>query len=221
MKVVITKEEFEKLDDLFKAEYKEADGAYVLNADGIDNHPDVKALKGAYEAVKDKKSDAAKQLEKLQAKIDADKKAAEEADLLAQKNYDELAKRKEEEAANSAAELAKLKEEILNGKIDSEAMKIATAINPKDATRQKFLAGEARKYVQNTDNGLALLNSDGTPTDQKTVIANLTKEFPFLASGNPAGGGGAPGNPTHQEHTEPPKTAGEAIKAAFSGVKSE
>ena len=201
MKVVITKEEFEKLNDDFKAEYKESDGSYILNADGIDNHPDVKALKGAYEATKGKKNDAATKLAELEAKIEADKKALEEATLLEQKKYDELSALKTEEAKKAKTALADLQAEVLNGKIDSRALKIATAINSKDAARQKFLATEAKKFVQNTDNGLALLNPDGTQTDEKTVIATLTKDFPFLAAGNPASGGdapggGSPGNPT-------------------------
>ena len=99
-------------------------------------------------------------------------------------------------------------------------MKIATAINSKDAARQKFLATEAKKFVQNTDNGLALQNPDGTPTDEKTVIETLTKDFPFLAAGNPASGGDAQGNSSHNQPSTPPKTANEAVTAAFSGVTS-
>lgn len=214
MKVVMTKEEFYALDPLFQAEYKEVDGSFVLNADGIDNHPDVKALKGAYTGEKDKRTAAAKRLEELETA----NKAAEEAALEEQNKYKELSELKAKEASDYATALEALRAEVLNGQIDSRASKIATAINATDAKRQKFLSNEAKKFIQNTDNGLALVNQDGTPTDEKSVIANLTKEFPFLASGNPASGGGAHGNQTTKAHTEQPKTVGEAVKAAFSGV---
>jgi nitrous oxide reductase len=214
MKVVITKEEFATLDPLFQAEYKEVDGSFVLNADGIDNHPDVKALKGAYTGEKDKRTAAAKRLEELEAA----KKLADEATLTEQQKFKELSELKAKEATDAATALEALRAEVLNGQIDSRASKIATAINATDAKRQKFLANEAKKFLQNTDNGLALVNPDGTPTDEKSVIASLTKDYPFLASGNPASGGDAQGNPSHQQPTTPPKTAGEAVSAAFSGV---
>lgn len=189
MKVVITKEEFAILDPLFQAEYKEVDGSFILNADGIDNHPDVKALKGAYTGEKDKRTAAAKRLEELEAA----KKAADEATLSEQQKFKELSDLKTTEAQKYADELKALKDQVLQKEIDGQALKIATAINSTDAKRQRFLADEARKYVKNTDNGLAFLNPDGTPTDQKSVIEKLTAEFPFLAASNPASGGGATG----------------------------
>lgn len=216
MKVVITKEEFDSLDPLFQAEYKESDGSFVLNADGIDNHPDVKALKGAYTGEKDKRAAAARRLEELEAA----KKAADEAILAEQGKYKELSEAKALEAKENADKLKALQYSVIQAEIEGKASKIATAINSTDAKRQKFLANEAKKFVQNTDNGLAFVNPDGTPTDEKTVIEILTKEYPFLAAGNPASGGDAQGNTSHKTHTTPPKTANEAVTAAFSGVTS-
>lgn len=214
MKVVITKEEHAALDPLFQAEYKETDGSFILNADGIDNHPDVKALKGAYTGEKDKRTAAAKRLEELEAA----KKLADEATLSEQQKFKELSDLKTTEAQKYADELKALKDQVTQKEIDSHATKIATAINATDAKRQKFLADEARKYVQNTENGISLLNTDGTPTDEKSIIAKLTTDFPFLAAANPAGGGGAGGNQNPTAPTTPPKTANEANSNAWAGV---
>jgi len=214
MKVVISKEEFAALDTLFQAEYKEADGSFVLNADGIDNHPDVKALKGAYTGEKDKRTAAAKRLEEL----DAAKKLADEATLAEQQKFKDLSDLKTVEAQKYADELKALKDKVVQTEMDGIARKIATAINKEDPRRQNSLIHEIKPYLKNTENGISLLNADGTPTDEKSIIAKLTTDFPFLAAANPAGGGGGSGNNNPTAPATPPKTAAEANKAAWAGV---
>ena len=214
MKSVLTKDEFEVLNDAFKPEYKESNGFFILDVDGIDDHPAVKGLKGAYTATKEKQDSAKKRLDELE----ADKKRLDEEKLLEQQKYKELAEIKDKESKEYADKLKALQDSVTQKDIDSKASTIANAINSTDAKRQKFLADEARKYIKNTPEGIFLVNSDGSPTDEKSIITKLTTEFPFLAAGNGSSGGGANGSTNYTPHTAPPKTANEAVKNAFQGV---
>lgn len=193
MKSVLTKEEFEGLNDAFKPEYKESDGIYILDVDGIDDHPSVKGLKGAYTAEKDKRSNAAKRLEELE----AERRRIEEEKLSEQQKYKELAEIKDKESKEYATKLKELQDAVTAKEIESRANRIAMAINADDAKRQKFAADEAKKFIKNTSEGIVLLKPDGTPTDEASIKKYIETEFPFLASGNGSSGGGANGNNNH------------------------
>lgn len=193
MKVILTKEEFEALNDVLKPEYKEKDGSYVLDVEGIDDHPAVKGLKGAYTAEKDKRSSAAKRLEELE----AERKRIEEEKLTEQQKYKELAEIKDKESREYAEKLKALQDSVTQKEIDSRAAKIAAMINANDAKRQKFAAEEAKKLIKATEDGIKYFNPDGTPTDEASIKKYIETEFPFLASGNGSSGGGANGNNNH------------------------
>ena len=214
MKASLSKDEFEALNDVLKPEYKEKDGAYVLDVEGIDDHPAVKGLKGAYTAEKDKRSANARRLEELE----AERKRIEEEKLTEQQKYKELAEIKDKESKEYADKLKALQDSVTQKEIESRANKIAAMINANDAKRQKFAAEEAKKFIKATDEGIKFFNPDGSPTDELAVKKYIETEFDFLASGNLASGGGANGNQSHTQHTAPPKTAQEAANAAFKGV---
>lgn len=207
MKSVLTKDEFEVLNDAFKPEYKESNGFYILDVDGIDDHPAVRGLKGAYTAEKDKRSNAAKRLDELE----ADKKRLDEEKLLEQQKYKELAEIKDKESKEYADKLKTLQDSVTQKDIDSKASTIANAINSTDAKRQKFLADEARKYIKNTPEGIFLVNTDGSPTDEKSLITKLTTEFPFLAAGNGSSGGGANGSTNYNSQSNTTKSAADVL----------
>ena len=62
----------ENLDDLDEATqsfYVEKEGAYVLDVEGVDNHPDVANLRNAYQAEKTKRQEQGKKLETTQARL--------------------------------------------------------------------------------------------------------------------------------------------------------
>lgn len=59
------------LDEAILPFYVESDGKFVLQIEGVDAHPDVLALKGAYERVKTDKATATQQAKALQTQIDA------------------------------------------------------------------------------------------------------------------------------------------------------
>lgn len=62
-------ETLDGVDDAVKPFYAEADGAYVLQVDGIDAHPDVANLKNAYERVKADKQTLSSERDALRDKI--------------------------------------------------------------------------------------------------------------------------------------------------------
>lgn len=72
MALKITVEDINDVDEAFRELYTEKDGAYVLDVEGVDNHPDVANLRNAYNAEKTKRQDQGDKLrdalEKLGAK---------------------------------------------------------------------------------------------------------------------------------------------------------
>ena len=207
MKVILSKDEFEALNDVLKPEYKEKDGSYVLDVEGIDDHPAVKGLKGAYTAEKDKRSANAKRLDELE----AEKKRLDEEKLTEQQKYKELAEIKDKESREYADKLKALQDSVTQKEIESRANKIAAMINANDAKRQKFAAEEAKKFIKPTDEGIKFFNQDGSPTDELAVKKYIETEFDFLASGNLASGGGANGNTNYNSHTSIIKSAADVL----------
>ena len=69
LKVIL--DTLEGVDDATKALYVEKDGAYVLDLDGVDNHPEVANLKSAYERVKADKAALKTEADKAKADLDA------------------------------------------------------------------------------------------------------------------------------------------------------
>ncbi len=57
----------EGMEDYYQAQ---DDGRYVLDVDGVDNHPDVAGLKTAYQKEKEKRQQASKQRDELKKKAD-------------------------------------------------------------------------------------------------------------------------------------------------------
>ena len=67
LKVVL--ETLDGLDEATQSFYAEKDGAYVLDIEGVDNHPDVANLRNAYQAEKTKRQEQGKKLETTQARL--------------------------------------------------------------------------------------------------------------------------------------------------------
>ena len=67
LKVVL--ETLDGLDEATQSFYAEKDGAYVLDVEGVDNHPDVANLRNAYQAEKTKRQEQGKKLETTQARL--------------------------------------------------------------------------------------------------------------------------------------------------------
>lgn len=61
-------ESLEDVPEALHEHYTETDDGFVLNVDGVDDHPDVKNLKSAYQKVKDSEKEAQKTIKELQGK---------------------------------------------------------------------------------------------------------------------------------------------------------
>jgi len=68
LKVVL--ETLDDLDEEIKPLYAEKDGAYVLDVEGVDNHPDVANLRNAYQAEKAKRQEQGEWLQEARQKLD-------------------------------------------------------------------------------------------------------------------------------------------------------
>lgn len=67
LKVVL--DTLDGLDEATQSFYAEKEGAYVLDLEGVDNHPDVANLRNAYQAEKAKRQEQGKKLETTQARL--------------------------------------------------------------------------------------------------------------------------------------------------------
>src|SRR5262245_41163948 len=103
----------ENLDDVaetLREEYEEKDGKFILNIEGVDDHPLVKNLKSAHEKTKKERLEfmeklraAGEKLEHIPEDFDPEEYARLKAEELARKdNPEDKDKRKEIEAAREA-----------------------------------------------------------------------------------------------------------------------
>lgn len=235
LKRKITKEEYEKLADPLKTEYKAAGEDYVLDVEGIDDITNVEsALRKTRDELKDVK-------DKLKAKdgVDPEKYAA----LVAKE--EELEKKKLEQEGNYKALLAQVNEKheaALKGK-DAEISrwqnlavgdKLDSAINSAIATHgaipkvmhpllKSRVAGsfnDAGEYVitVNGEDGKPLVDSKGVPMTVAGLVESMKadKDYGGLFSARPASGGGQPGDrrpspPTPQVEGGPKRTSTQRI----------
>lgn len=63
-------DDIEGIDDAVKPFYVEKDGRYILDAEGVDDHPDVANLKNAYQRVKEDREAVRQEMAKLRQTID-------------------------------------------------------------------------------------------------------------------------------------------------------
>lgn len=87
LKVVL--ENLDDLDEATQQLYVEKEGAFVLDVEGVDNHPDVANLRNAYQAEKTKRqeqgqklADTQAKLSELEAKPKEDRTKADDAEIL-------------------------------------------------------------------------------------------------------------------------------------------
>ena len=71
MALKVTVDTLDDVPEPFRTEYTESNGRYVLNVEGVDDHPDVVNLKSAYTRVKESDKAKADQLRDALAKLEA------------------------------------------------------------------------------------------------------------------------------------------------------
>lgn len=188
IKAKITKDEFSKLPEALQESYKADGDNYVLDLDGIDDHPSVAGLKKKNaELLGETKAEREKReaLEKSQA--EAEKAAAVEKGEFKKLYEKALSDLEAEKKTNSD-----FRSNIEQRDIKAGATKIAGALT-KDTGRLGVLTDLASKHTK-FDNGEIVYEIGGVRVDSDKLTAHLKTEYPFLADGSQASGGGAAGD---------------------------
>jgi hypothetical protein len=178
----------EGIDDAVKGLYKEVDGSFILDLDGIDDHPSVKGMKSALETIKGKRDEAKTEAERLalEKKEDEIKRATESQEF--KTLYD-----------SSQTELSALREESSTFKksVQDKDIRLALISLAAEATdsaaKQKDIVDLYKKYAIIGENGVEY-QVGGIAVDGAKIIEMVKKERPYLADGSKADGGGANGS---------------------------
>jgi hypothetical protein len=175
------------VDDAVKAFYTETDGKHVLDVDGIDAHPAVANLKGAYERTKAEKAKASDALKDLQTQVaELSKNKPDEAALVAAR------KALEDQIAAEKARADGLQQQLTGVTRDrslADALSAAGVTNPAFVKAATAMLGQSVKI----EGGLAVIETDMGPSPLvdyvKRWAAGEGKDFV-----SPPAGGGAKGN---------------------------
>lgn len=189
LKAKIEKEAFAELPEALQEYYKEGEDGYVLDLDGVDDHPTVKGLKSKLdEVLGETKAEREKRKALEQAQTDAEKKAAEEKG-----EFEKLYRTAQEQLEAERKQAREFRDQITQRDIQSSAQSIAQQLASKDAKRAGVLADYASKYAK-FDNGEISYEIGGVKVTPDKVAEHLKTEYPFLVDGSQASGGGAAGD---------------------------
>jgi hypothetical protein len=175
------------IDDAVKAFYTETDGKFVLQVDGVDDHPDVANLKSAYERTKKDKDAEKTKAQTLAAKIAELEKGAPDTAATQAKIADLQSK--------LDAEIAKAAD--LSGKLTGVTRDrvLADALSASGITEPAFL-----KASQAMLSGMVKMGDDGTAFVETSMgpklVSAYVKEWTATegkAFVTPPAGGGAKG----------------------------
>ena len=176
------------LDEAVKPLYVERDGKFVLDVEGVDDHPEVANLRNAYARTKEDRERTKSEAAALKAKIaelekGAPDTAATQAKLTALQ--EELAAKQAEIADWQGKYTAKARDEALTSALQAAGIKEPAFLK----AAQAMLAGQVK------------LGEDGTPLVETSMGPKLLPDFvKGWASGegaafvSPPMGGGARGN---------------------------
>jgi uncharacterized membrane protein YdfJ with MMPL/SSD domain len=178
----------EGVDDALKALYIEQDGKFVLDVEGIDDHPDVANLKSAYQRTKSDRETAKGEAAALKARIaelekGAPDTAATQAKLTALQ--DQLAEAQAKAGEEQAKRLSITRDQALT-----------TALTGAGVTNATFLKAAQRLLSDNVKVG-----DDGTPLVETDMGPKLLGDYVKMwvagegkAFVTPPTGGGSKGN---------------------------
>lgn len=189
LKTKIKKEAFDELPEALQEYYKQDGESYVLDLDGVDDHPSVQGLKTKLEEVL---GETKAEREKRKALEEAQ---AESERLAAEKNgeFEKLYKQRETELEQERKANREFRQKIEQQSIRTNALDIARQLASKDAKRADVLADYASRYAKFED-GNVVFEIGGVKMDQSKVAEHLKTEYPFLVDGSQASGGGAVGD---------------------------
>lgn len=201
LKYLISKEDFDQLEETIKGFYEEKDGEYQLKVDGIqtESKPDdslkeeLEKLKGKHEEFLNETKTAKQEKQRLERELEEikNKKAHESGD------FESLLKSSETKRQELEQKYNELQENIAKEKLDHEASKIANKLGntPENAELLTHFVKQRLKY---TDEGLKVTDEQGNATI--STVDELEKEFTesnkfsALVKGSSATGGSATGS---------------------------
>ncbi len=175
------------LDESVKGLYVEKDGAFVLDITGVDDHPEVKGLKGAYQAEQGKRRDA--------------KDAADESERKRKELEDETAKKQGEFKSLYEKTLAERDEErersvVYRKKVEGKDISLALTKIAAELTDSAHKRDDIiflyKQFAIVTDDGVKF-EIGGVPVDAQKIKEMVTNDRPYLVDGSKANGGGAGG----------------------------
>lgn len=216
LKTVI--ETTEGLDETVAQFYTETENGFILNIEGIDDHPDVKGLKGAYAAEKAKR-EASKQKEAaLEAQIaEMQKGKPDEAAIL--KLRQELEAERDKWKGEAETALTRLTAVTRDRQL-SEALSAVGITEPAFVKAATALLGSQVKM----DGDKAVIESDLGPVDLPTFLKRWTASEGAAFVQKPTGGGakGGDGGSTIKPSGNLAGSKAErqaALKARFPGLE--
>jgi non-ribosomal peptide synthetase component F len=180
-------ETLDGVEDTLQPFYVENDGKYVLQIEGVDEHPDVANLRNAYQRTKADREQAKTELKTLAQQLaDMQANRPDEAQLVAMRQ--ELENRAQAEAARAAELEARLMGVTRDRSLD-EALAAAGITNPTYLKAARALLAPQVKV----DGDRAIIETDMGPMALQEHVKRwvASEGQPFVT---PPSGGGARGN---------------------------
>lgn len=180
-------ESLEGVDDALQPYYVEDDGKYILQVEGVDNHPDVANLRNAYQRTKADREQAKTELKTLSQQLaEMQQNRPDEAQLVAMRQ--ELESKAQAEAARAAELEARLMGVTRDRSLD-EALAGAGITNPTYLKAARALLAPQVKV----DGDKAIIETDMGPMALQEHVKRwvASEGQPFVT---PPSGGGARGN---------------------------
>jgi hypothetical protein len=180
-------ETLEGVDDALQSYYVEDDGKYILQVEGVDNHPDVANLRNAYQRTKADREQAKTEIKTLSQQLaEMQQNRPDEAQLVAMRQ--ELESKAQAETARAAELEARLMGVTRDRSLD-EALASAGITNPTYLKAARALLAPQVKV----DGDKAIIETDMGPMALQEHVKRwvASEGQPFVT---PPSGGGARGN---------------------------
>lgn len=180
-------ETLEGVDDALQSFYVENDGKYVLQVEGVDEHPDVANLRNAYQRTKADREQAKTEIKTLSQQLaEMQQNRPDEAQLVAMRQ--ELESKAQAEAARATDLEARLMGVTRDRSLD-EALASAGITNPTYLKAARALLSPQVKV----DGDKAIIETDMGPMALQEHVKRwvASEGQPFVT---PPSGGGARGN---------------------------
>lgn len=215
LKTVI--ETTEGLDEAIAQLYTETEGGFILDIEGIDDHPDVKGLKGAYAAEKAKREAFKEKEAALEAQIaELQKGKPDEAAIL------KLRQELEAERDKFKGEAETYRNQLTAVTRDRQLSEALTAVGITEPAFVKAATAMLGAQVK-MDGDKAVIDSDLGPVDLPTYLKRWTASEGAAFVQKPQGGGakGGDGGSTIKPSgslTGSKEERKAALKARFPGL---